>query len=461
MTGRERDPIDTDQSSEFIEQLNTPVRKRTATDVLRSISDNKPVLFASVAAILICVVGIGVAIVRFTSSPSPTRPATTSPVVVAPAQLNLGEETELARQAIRDYNENHLDDARKENPSAHPIPVTDSFGVSGFDEPEPCTPSDTVCQRNNGLIGDEECAPDDYVCLSYYEELRMAASRRAFEPEPPVSAIPVLDEAQLAELQNLVNQSGQGKPQGVSIINTVSDEHSSEMPASRSGQPATSRMMARENVQSQAPAQDTEAPAAAMRIARMTDRFYAVSDIALSSKVEGDVSLTVLNGVLAGAKLKGTANRADNYMKLSLTEALLADGRECAIQAVALDRKTTLAAVRSGVDHHIIYRYGFWGLGVVMQAIGAGASAVAPKETIITDNGIIVTEESDTNREIRVAIGELGRQTGEEFKQALRTPPTVYVDRHEEMGVFLAKSILSSDCRSIEDEPYQLVNFNR
>lgn len=179
-----------------------------------------------------------------------------------------------------------------------------------------------------------------------------------------------------------------------------------------------------------------------------TTLLYAVSNIALNSDYEGPVWLEVVGGFdkypeLDGASLTGRAVNLGEKMRLELDTLKLTDGSSYRVEAIALDLDTTYAAVASSVDHHTLYRYGWWGVGVALGAAGKGAQ-YASTQVAVQDGVIVQSTETSGRQEALIAAGELGRELSQEFRRRLDRPPTVHVNVGETIGVFFMKDVMDS-----------------
>lgn len=103
--------------------------------------------------------------------------------------------------------------------------------------------------------------------------------------------------------------------------------------------------------------------------------------IATSSDSGGPVVAEITSGPLAGDRIKGTAQKHEDRLTVTLNELALADGRTVAVNAVLMAPDSKETAVASSVDHHYIPRIvlptlaaGIQGLG---QALTFSGSSIA------------------------------------------------------------------------------------
>ncbi len=171
-------------------------------------------------------------------------------------------------------------------------------------------------------------------------------------------------------------------------------------------------------------------------------QMFAVSDLALSSDYRGPVALTILeSGVLNNAKLLGSMVHLDDKIRLELNKLVLQSGKEFTVSAVALDLETTYAAVASNVDHHYMSRFGWWGFGTVLSAVGNATKLASQQLSRNIDGTITEVIALNSQQQARIALGEIGAEIGTLLRERVNQPVTVHIDKHEEMGVFFLESV--------------------
>ena len=176
--------------------------------------------------------------------------------------------------------------------------------------------------------------------------------------------------------------------------------------------------------------------------------FMATADLALNSDVGGPVSLTIRNGRLRGAQLLGKFERKEEWLRMDLNK-LVTSSETVGVEAIGLDMNTTLNAVEGKVDRHIMYRYGWWGVGSVLAAIGKAAESNADKTVFATEGVIVENMKSETSRETKIALGSLGQDIGDVMQDRINRPITVSVKVGDEIGVFFLDDVcLNSNARS-------------
>lgn len=178
-----------------------------------------------------------------------------------------------------------------------------------------------------------------------------------------------------------------------------------------------------------------------IKAARAGNMFMATADIALNSDVGGPVSLTIRNGKLRGAQLIGSFERKEEWLRLELNKLVSDDVTLDNIHAIGLDMETTLNAVQGDVDRHALYRYGWWGLGTALKAIGTAAQNNANSQFYMSNGTVVGNITSSTSREVKMALGSLGQDLGEVMKERINRPITVTLKVGDELGVFFLDDV--------------------
>ncbi len=322
-----------------------------------------------------------------------------------------------------------------------------------------CTLAETQCLRREGIIGSQDCAPKDTACNNRltdkgngsagglvggsnrdndYARAASGKSRGQYGGGYSGAGEKISDTGYMDQLIKFVEKrSVSRKPVEISLKNKAT------------GLPDASRDVADKNsaVASDNKREDSNtSDDKGERLVTAGQVMYAITDIALSSDYEGPVALTLLRpGPLHRAKLLGKMVTVEEKMRLELNKMIKSNGEEFSIEAVALDPATTYAAVVSQVNHHYVYRYGWWGAGTVLSAIGKAAAMRAQEVVIVPNGGTAQGSDMDTSGEIKVAVGELGESIGEQAQKNIDRPITVEVNVNEELGVFFLKTVYEGD----------------
>lgn len=182
------------------------------------------------------------------------------------------------------------------------------------------------------------------------------------------------------------------------------------------------------------------------KVARAGNMMMATMDLALNSDVGGPASLTINNGKLRGAKLIGSFERKEEWLRLELSKMVLPD-ETISVNAIGLDLDTTLNAVSGNVNRHLMYRYGWWGFGTVLSAVGKASAANANSNAYISDGVVTQSTAKDSAREIKMALGSMGEDIGEVMRERIERPITVTLKVGDEVGVFFLDDACLDDAK--------------
>ena len=190
---------------------------------------------------------------------------------------------------------------------------------------------------------------------------------------------------------------------------------------------------------------DTSGGACEVPLVRGGEIRYAKTDIALNTDYQGPVRLTFLEGNLRGYIGMGSfeLNELGAKMKLKIDTLFDPDGQTYSVSGYVLDPDTTLWAMSSDVDYHIIYRYGGFGLGSVLSAFQVLAENRATVSETVTPDGTISTQNRDPDgKQVTwTVLGEFGEMLEESLRDNINRPITVMLDPGEEAGVLFEDSV--------------------
>lgn len=175
-------------------------------------------------------------------------------------------------------------------------------------------------------------------------------------------------------------------------------------------------------------------------VTRAATMYMATADIGLNSDVGGPVSLTIRNGKLRGTQLLGSFERKEEWLRMDLNKLVTRDDT-LPVTAIGLDMDTTLNAVQGDADRHLLYRYGWWGFGTVLKAIGKAAEMNADSEVVVSDGTVVESTESNSSREVKMALGSLGEDMGGAFQDRINRPITVSLKVNDEVGIFFLDDV--------------------
>lgn len=314
--------------------------------------------------------------------------------------------SELQRTAAEEYNANVLPEVQKEDPSAHPVVVVDE------------NPYQPKAELNSpSKVSD--------VGKSPRQEPQGASGQRQTSAQ----------QQEFKEADKLITQLIEGE--GVNNqprAYTVSWSYPQPQGQSEQGH----------SVAGAGQAAAVPAKTRCNRIVRAGEMFMGTTDLALNSDVGGPAALTIRNGKLRNYQLIGAFERKETWMRLEFTK--LVSGKETiGVSAIGLDVDTTLNAVEGDVDRHLMYRYGWWGFGTVLKAVGTAAEKNADQQVYVTDGTPIQSSQADASRELKMALGSLGTDIGGVMQDRLNRPITVSLNVGDEVGVFFLEDVCSKN----------------
>lgn len=176
---------------------------------------------------------------------------------------------------------------------------------------------------------------------------------------------------------------------------------------------------------------------------------YAQTDIALNTDFQGPVRMTFLGGNLTNYVGLGAfeLNELGAKMELRINTLFDQDGQRYSVSGYVLDPETTLWAMSSDVDYHIIYRYGGFGLGTILSAFSILAENRAQVSQVVTPDGTVATEnrDPDSKQVTWTLLGEFSRLFEEAFRDNINRPITVTLDPEEEAGVLFEDTVCKLD----------------
>lgn len=172
---------------------------------------------------------------------------------------------------------------------------------------------------------------------------------------------------------------------------------------------------------------------------------YAQTSIALNTDFEGPVRMTFLEGNLRGYVGMGTfeLNELGAKMKLTIDTLFDQDGQRYQVNGYVLDPDTTLWAMSSDVDRHLIYRYGGFGLGAILSSFQTLAENRAQVTEVVTPDGTRSTQNRDPDgKQVTwTVLGEFGEMFEELFRNNINRPITVTLAPGEEAGVLFEDTV--------------------
>lgn len=374
---------------------------------------NRKRLWAYGALFVAIVAAIGIGIVTL---PNKKIENSTDPSGVIRAgritPANNSQTTLQMRQEADRYNEETLPEVQKYNPTAHPVMIEETDEAVSNPYPKQATLSKA---KKVSDVGETQAEPNT------------STSKRA-------AAIDTQQQDKLIQLL-IENEGETRKP---SLYTVQWDYTPSKSPNKSSGPDSRDSLASMQGTDSELV--KTKGANKCKPMVRAGSQYLATSDLALNSDIGGPVSVTLRNGKLRDMQMLGKFERKEEFLRIELNQLVLPD-ETVPINAIALDMNTTLNAVSGDVDSHYLYRYGWWGFGTLLKAIGSAAEKNSDNNIIITDGTVIQNTKKDSAREIKMMLGSLGSDTGAAFQESLNRPITVSLNVDEEIGVFFIEDV--------------------
>lgn len=324
--------------------------------------------------------------------------------------------TQMQFEEGQRYNEQELPKVQLDDPTAHPIVVTEDNGEFGkardFNRPDRVSNiGDTTTERS---------------------ATQQSGQGQSLAKNQQAQNVKQVTREQADFINKLMLAEGGASPQ----LQSISWDY--QAPAVSTNGKTNSAKYAGEDAydgEGDIPTLAGELPEKCKNpVLRAGHQYVARSTMAANSDVGGPVILELVNGALRKHRMIGKFERKDEWLRMEFN-SLVGLKDPVKINAIGLDMETMLNAVGGDVDYHTFYRYGWWGVGTVLSAIGKAAENNADTQTIFVGDNAIQDSKSDTNREIKMALGDLGQSIGDVMKDRINRPLTVSVDVNQLVGV--------------------------
>jgi hypothetical protein len=314
----------------------------------------------------------------------------------------------LQREDADRYNTTGLEEQQKIDPTAHPLIVT-----SEADEfPEERT---FKAQKSIGSTIGEAQQPDQLPEHRPNEE----------KHERKQKAVP--NQRTLELISQLVNEEGTKIPEYKETSWSYRQVAAPAAPAGQYGQVGV-------NGDGSATLKGELPNQCVNPIIRAGRQYVARATIAVNSDVGGPIMVEMVDGPLRKHRLIGKFTRKEDWLRTEFTDLVgIKDPKK--INAIGLDMDTALNAVGGEVDYHTFYRYGWWGLGATLSAIGKAAQSSSDTTTVYVGDSVVQNTAKDTSRELKIAAGDLGQSIGEIMKSRINREPTVSLKVNDLVGI--------------------------
>jgi hypothetical protein len=327
--------------------------------------------------------------------------------------------TDMQREEAARYNEEELPKLQEEEPTTHPMVVTEDAGefkpsrafarpdkITNTGDTTPDRPANQVSQVG-GSVQPKQVIPPSRESVDLMKKLMLAEG------------------AQVPQSQTV---SWAYQPPK----STTSD--------SRTSQRSASRAYGDKDYDSSGQVTGELPSKCQNPIIRAGHQYVARSTMALNSDVGGPVIVELVNGPLRKHRLFGAFERKDEWMRMEF-KSVGGIKDPVKVNAIGLDMETVLNAVGGDVDYHTLYRYGWWGFGTILSAIGKAAERNSDQQTIFVGDNVVTDTASDTAREIKMALGDLGQSLGDVMKDRINRPLTVSLAVNDLVGIVFMEDV--------------------
>lgn len=169
--------------------------------------------------------------------------------------------------------------------------------------------------------------------------------------------------------------------------------------------------------------------------------YYAVLEIGVNSDEISPVrALVVQEGPLKGAMLLGSPERVGEKVVISFNTISM-NGKDYAVNAVALDPETMRTAIADDVDNHTFERY--FKLATAAALTGYAEALTATSTTKYSDGSEQQVQGSlpKTEDQIAVALGRVGETLVPIYEKEFGRAPTVSVYPDRDLGIMLMSGL--------------------
>lgn len=386
-------------------QFELPETGGKAVKSLFGPRNRKRVIYAIGAGVALSAVA-GLSVYRTMNDEKPVVGSGTATGGVTRTSKN-GQPSELSKEEAQRFNNEQLKIEQQKDPSAHPIAIVeertdDHFPrAREFKNPEKLTEAGTTTAETAGAHSDNS-----------------TSTRK----QPVYSA----------EMKSLVTDllnAEKASPQYRSVSWSYSE------PQSSGARQTTSNYSNNEYQTSNSKVADGELPDQCTNpIIRAGRQYLARATTAANSDIGGEVFVEILNGPLRMHRMIGGFEKKEDWLRVEF-KSLVGKSDPRPVKAIGLDLETSLNAVAGDVDNHTLYRYGWWGVGAAMKAVGKAAQSNTSTETVFVGDNVVQNTTKDSARELKMLIGSLGESMGDVFTSRINRPSTISLKVNDQMGI--------------------------
>lgn len=171
----------------------------------------------------------------------------------------------------------------------------------------------------------------------------------------------------------------------------------------------------------------------------------AVTELEANSDYPNVVVARIVGGRLNGSKLLGGLTRQYDRMAITFSVLVLPNGEDLPVQAIAIDPKTSNAALGHEVDYHTISRLAATFTQSILMGAGETAKQVANAyEQQGTGDNVVITRVVEASGKMVVlnSAGALAESAGNLFDRAANRAVTVRVPAQTELGVIFTQPVV-------------------
>ena len=180
-------------------------------------------------------------------------------------------------------------------------------------------------------------------------------------------------------------------------------------------------------------------PADLMSVLRPGAMLYAENDLRLDSDSPGPVRATILAGPLKNAIALGSMAKKGNWLMLTFTSITTRAGTTYQISGYGVDPSIPAADVRSAVNRHLLSR---WGGLLAASFLSGYGQAIAQSGSSVVSSGLGTVTAMPTLsplQELEVAAGTVGTQLSSIAQQNFNRPNTVTLDPGVPLAILIIK----------------------
>ncbi len=337
--------------------------------------------------------------------------------------------TEAYRDAINEVNQQRLDQALQTGQSTMPIPVsTDptSTQQGGMDSP-PVDLADPLAgwRSGNQQTGPEATLSPDSPQLTGGMPGQGQQQQQLMPQGPDPAAVDALASAMNQQMASILEKHAIKGAQIISV--TQKDYYSAKSDGTGAGAGGSEDVEVKEIL----------IPAGTI--------VYAQTLTESNTDAPGPVLVRLSSGPLTGSRMLGTFNNTEDYLILEFN-TIVVNGVSQAINAVALDPKTTLPAVATEVDRRYWRRVLLPAAARFIEGMG---DAVAQREQtiVMNDNSTVsTTPDLNTREELAAGLAEGTQELADELdREGDRTKIMIKVHAGTPVGILFLEPVLKED----------------